>query len=784
MLLTVAGAVAGAPRTVHTSVLSANDVVDMHGLDAANPEAVEAGSYHRQSFLKEGGIRGNLNAASAALEMPRPEFAPETAVASASALLRRVAAGSSIGAFRFEFIPRENGQDVFEIESEGAQIVLRGSDPVSMASALNWYLRYAVHRETDFRVQTIQLPDSLPPVAQKIRQVSPARYRWFFNFCTSGYDTTWYDWPKTERLMDWLAMNGVNLALAPAGQEAVWRDLFCEYGFSDDEARAFLGGPSFLPWTLMLNIDHFGGPMPTGWIDRSVQLQKRTVKRMNELGITPVFPAFNGHVPADFAERHPGTKLNPIHWYGPSNETLMLDPKSPGFEAMGSFFVRRVNELFGTNHFYACDTFIEMLPPSSEPDYLRSVAANIHRGLVSVDPDAVWVLQSWMFMNPARTKFWQKPQREAFLGAVPDGNLLVLDMSRGQKARELDWFEGHAWLWSAVHDFGNKTGFFGRPFSLMKTLDEVRKSRDTSGLSGMGMVPEGLSSTPMVYAALMEMTWRDQVPESDAWLADYAQSRYGQALPAAREAWNLIGDCLFDRGLPICPVVQSPDVIWRDLASGKEPAGRLTPEQRSRLENACEALLSCRDQLSDNPSYRYDLVSIVRDLLSDCSFEMMTQMQAAFFAKERMLLRAEFLKFRELMQDMDRLVGTQEDFLLGRWIADARACAENAEDADLYEWNARNILTLWGDQNRNIRDYARRHWAGLISDFYLPRWELFCGYLNDRIADGAEFNRGAAKNYLVGFEDEWCRKKGSSAVEADGDPVAVSDELFKKYRSQ
>jgi alpha-N-acetylglucosaminidase len=149
-----------------------------------------------------------------------------------------------------------------------------------------------------------------------------------------------------------------------------------------------------------------------------------------------------------------------------------------------------------------------------------------------------------------------------------------------------------------------------------------------------------------------------------------------------------------------------------------------------------------------------------------------------------MLLRAEFLKFRELMQDMDRLVGTQDDFLLGRWIADARACAGNAEDADLYEWNARNILTLWGDQKRNIRDYARRHWAGLISDFYLPRWELFCGYLNDRMGDGAEFDRGAAKNYLVGFEDEWCRKKGSYAVEATGDPVAVADELFEKYRSR
>ena len=749
----------------------------LNPLDASNPELVEAGGLKKSDVVKS---PVGLETVKSSINLPRTEIAPEVAVAGADALLRRVVSGS-IEKFCFEYIPRDNGQDVFEIESVGDRIVLRGSDPVSMASALNWYLRYYAHCETDYRVKTIELPNPLPPVDAKVRHVSDSRYRWFFNFCTFGYDILWYDWLKTERLIDWLAMNGVNLALAPVGQEAVWRDIFVKYGYSDDEARAFLGGPAFMPWTLMLNIDHFGGPLPTGWIERGEELQKRTVKRMNELGIMPAYPAFNGHVPADFTQRHPGTKLYPIHWYGPTKETWMLDPESPKFVEMEADFVRRLTELYGPSHFYAIDTFIEMIPPSDAPEYLRSVSRNIYQGLAKADPDAVWVLQGWMFMGVAREKFWQKPQREAFLTAVPANGLLVLDMSGGDKAQSSDWFCNHAWLCSTVHDFGNKNGFFGKPFSLMNKYDGLRKSL---GLSGLGIVPEGLSSTPPVYAAIMEMAWREKVPEQSTWFMDYADSRYGKLLPAARDAWRLLGQSLFSRNLQDCAVVRSPGMVWSSISSRKEQGDRLSPAQRGDVEKACDELLSCRAELSSNPCYQYDVVNIVRDLMTDRGLDLVKQMHASFTAIDREAFQVRFAQFRELMQDMDQLVGTQEDFLLGRWIASARACATTSEDADLYEWNARNIITLWGDRNRNIRDYSRRHWSGMISDFYLPRWELFAGYLDGLMSKNAKFDQAVSKKALVEFEDAWCRKKNTFPAEPTGDPVAVASMLREKYREK
>lgn len=51
-----------------------------------------------------------------------------------------------------------------------------------------------------------------------------------------------------------------------------------------------------------------------------------------------------------------------------------------------------------------------------------------------------------------------------------------------------------------------------------------------------------------------------------------------------------------------------------------------------------------------------------------------------------------------LVSDFDRLLGTCDQFLLGRWLADARTWAtpgDESEDA-LLQYNARNQVTLWG----------------------------------------------------------------------------------------
>lgn len=45
---------------------------------------------------------------------------------------------------------------------------------------------------------------------------------------------------------------------------------------------------------------------------------------------------------------------------------------------------------------------------------------------------------------------------------------------------------------------------------------------------------------------------------------------------------------------------------------------------------------------------------------------------------------------------LDQLLASDSHFLLGKWIADAKRLAKNPSDKKLFEYNARNQITIWG----------------------------------------------------------------------------------------
>lgn len=74
------------------------------------------------------------------------------------------------------------------------------------------------------------------------------RFRYYQNVCTFGYTSAWWQWDHWERNIDWMALNGINLALAFNGQEAIWRRVYLQLNFTPDEINEHFGGPAFLPW--------------------------------------------------------------------------------------------------------------------------------------------------------------------------------------------------------------------------------------------------------------------------------------------------------------------------------------------------------------------------------------------------------------------------------------------------------------------------------------------------------------------------------------------------------
>src|SRR5690242_6099254 len=93
-----------------------------------------------------------------------------------------------------------------------------------------------------------------------------------------------------------------------------------------------------------------------------------------------------------------------------------------------------------------------------------------------------------------------------------------------------------------------------------------------------------------------------------------------------------------------------------------------------------------------------------------------------------------------LGRDLDQFLGTRSEYLLGKWIQDAKSWAASPDEQAYYERDARSIITIWGG---TITDYAGRQWNGLMRDYYLPRWQLLIDATLSELKGGKPVNRMA-----------------------------------------
>lgn len=229
-------------------------------------------------------------------------------------LAARVTEGTSVGRIVFKEIPSKT--DFFEISGSGNKVVIEGNNAVSMATGLNWYLKYVAGIHISWNNLTQPLPEVLPLPDKAIRRQASVPHRYYLNYCTFSYSMPFWDEDRWMKEIDWMALHGINMPLSLTGVEAVWRNLLRKLGYSDEEIGEFVSGPAFFAWWQMNNLEGWGGPLPAEWYDNQAELQKKIVARMKELGIDPVLPGYAGMVPRNIGDKL-GYKIDdPGKWCG------------------------------------------------------------------------------------------------------------------------------------------------------------------------------------------------------------------------------------------------------------------------------------------------------------------------------------------------------------------------------------------------------------------------------------------------------------------------------------
>jgi hypothetical protein len=266
----------------------------------------------------------------------------------------------------------------------------------------------------------------------------------------------------------------------------------------------------------------FGGPLTEDWMEQRKALNLKMLRRMRGLGMTPALPAFAGHVPLNFTKLFPHANFTRSpDW---SNFDLadtttaayaddaLLETTDPLFVEVGSRFLKLQARVYGTDHIYQTDIFNEMAPPTNDTGYLARSSKNTYAAMSAGDPDAIWLMQAWLFTDG---DFWRPPQIKAYLSGVATERLWLLDLSGDSRPfwSQTESFAGHPFILCTLLNFGGQQGLNGNVNRMALGVQAaVREEKST--IVGVGVTMEGIWQNYPLYEATLQQAWKHVQPQS------------------------------------------------------------------------------------------------------------------------------------------------------------------------------------------------------------------------------------------------------------------------------
>ncbi len=679
-------------------------------------------------------------------------------VAAAKGVLERTLGRDMAALIELRIVPVAD--DGYRYQAREGGLRVEGASPISLCRGVYDYLRDRRLGMVGWAGPRLRLPDSWPD-APETTGASPFRIRHAYNVCTPGYTQAYWDWSRWERELDRLAMHGFNMIMAPVATEAIGIRVWKHFGLTDAEITESYTGPAHLPWQRMGNIRDVGSGLTEAWHRDQIALQKKLLARMRELGIEPVIQGFAGFVPPGIARLHPEVELHETHWnsgFPVSQRPVVMLPDTPLWSAIGRTFISEWKKEFGDARYWLVDSFNELqLPKTAEPpgDMLARYGRATYDTIRAAGPDAVWVLQGWMF-NYQRN-IWDQETVKALVESVPENDLLILDYANEYKPNWEDFsaFHGRSWAMGYVPNMGGKTAYTGKMDFYAAQAAKTLASPAKGNLVGFTISGEGLENNEVLYELMSDTAWSRGVVNLDTWLPAYAANRYGTAAPVLAEAWQELRRSVYSTFTP------HPSFGWQMMNLGHGSVCR-----DPQFIAAVQHFLSRAKDYGKQPNYRDDAVEMAALALG-------LRAEDWFVAAREAHSHGDTVGFRELVGEgldlllqADQILESHSLLTLQAWIEHARGHDGSVVEKDAWERNARQIITTWGPP---VNDYSCRVWSGLIRDFYVPRLKAS----TEAMAGGRPFNRHE-------WEARWLQGLGISSVNATPDPAVQAAAWVKQ----
>lgn len=672
----------------------------------------------------------------------------------------------------FAICKKEGDTDSYSYSvSEKGKLKVEGTSTIALTKGFYDYILNEGYGISSWTTDRLELPAKLP-ATPKHECVSPFKNHLFYNVCTYGYTSPFWGWEEWEHELDYLALHGFDMPLAPIAGEAILYRVWKELGLSDEEIAAYFTGPAHMPWMRMGNMTKVDGGMSQEWFDSQIALQHKILDRMYELGMKPVFQGFAGFVPIGIKSHFPDADIIITKWSG--HESYMLSPADELFSRIGTAFIREWEKEFGKGEYYLIDSFNELDIPFGEQgsqerfDKLAQYSRTIYKTIQDANPDAVWVMQGWMFGY--QRDIWDPESVRGLLSGAPDDKMMIIDLAvdynefvwRSSNSWDyLDGFYGKEWIWSTVPNFGGRTALKGMLDFYLNGHLEAFESPNKGALTGFGTSPEGVENNEILYELISAAGWSSSKIDLDEFIKSYTAARYGSAPAELIAFWDELRQSVYNN------FTNNARFLWQQRPAYHRGETMNINEHYFR---GIESFLSVAPQFTGNKAYEYDAIQYAALYLAAKADYLLKQANWALVVGDKDAAAQKIQKLYEVLYDTDRLLESHPILRMQRWLDMADEFATNEAEQESFKKEAKRLVSTWSGPS--LHDYSSRVWSGLIRDYYIPRLQKYY----ESALDGKYIK-------LVSTEEAYHRSgdEALSSVAAFENPIDMAVALVKKY---
>ncbi len=503
------------------------------------------------------------------------------------------------------------GEDV-----DGATVVLlAGRHPIGTLYAVYDYLERACgvgfFQDGEYIPQLRQLPVETVPVVEAPRFDNRLHFCWNAHRAIKKYHSFWWTLEEWQREFDWMVKRRMNMLRLDMGYYSRFAGDAFQQAFPEIGPEP--GGvlyPRFAGW-----IVGWGWPP-----EYRRELTQKILEYGRRLGIRFIYTLSYGTVPFRFRDMHREYTYLLGNQYG---ESRQLSPYEPNAYDVERKHLAKIIELFGTDHLYMYTPYAEI--DVGEGSMERNLRMRIRAGkgilglIRDVDPDGVWVTDSW---DMHAAKRWNAELVKKYLDSFPARDMYLYDTAAEAIPlyRKFGWWHGKKWAFGILHSFAGKDKLHGNPKQLIRRVKEVSVCPTCTGLF---MVPESTHHNILFWDLATHLAWQPENVSLDEHLGRFCVGRYGRQYgPALRAAWAKVADAVYEpvgRGMSPHVYGRHPWYHWMEDAPpfGKVKASfarlmaRLKKDQ-AFLGDAMGILLHYRKRQQGNVLYAEDVVVIFR----------------------------------------------------------------------------------------------------------------------------------------------------------------------------